>query len=90
MVKIIPELPALLEPYIRRESTLLEMRNQLYLNLPTIFPKSGEPERELLSEIFAGIYEVEDGVMPEETFRQILQGFLDKNPSPAVPVAAAD
>ena len=90
MVKIIPELPALLKPYIRKESTLREMRNQLYLNLPTLFPKSGEPERELLSEIFAGIYEVEDGVMPEETFRQILQGFLDKNPAPAVPAAVAD
>ena len=90
MVKIIPELPALLEPYIRRESTLLEMRNQLYLNLQTIFPKSGEPERELLSEIFAGIYEVEDGVMPEETFRQILREFLAKNPVPAVPASVAD
>ena len=89
-MEVIPELPALLAPYIRRESTLLEMRNQLYLNLPTLFPKSAEPERELLSEIFAGIYEVEDGVMPEETFRQILQGFLAKNPVPAVPVAAAD
>ena len=86
-MEVIPELPALLEPYIRKESTLLEMRNQLYLNLPTLFPKSAEPERELLSEIFAGIYEVEDGVMAEETFRQILQGFLDKNPVPAVPAA---
>ena len=86
----ITELPALLEPYIRRESTLLEMRNQLYLNLPTLFPKSAEPERELLSEILAGIYEVEDGVMPEETFRQAIQEFLAKNPVPAVPVAAAD
>ena len=89
-MEVIPELPALLEPYLRKESALREMRNQLYLNLQTIFPKSGEPERELLSEILAGIYEVEDGVMPEETFRQILQGFLDKNPVPAVPVAAAD
>ena len=90
MVEIIPELPALLEPYIRSESTLLEMRNQLYLNLPTLFPKSAEPERELLSEILAGIYEVEDGVMPEETFRQAIQEFLAQNPVPAVPVAAAD
>ena len=89
-MEVIPELPALLEPYIRKESTLLEMRNQLYLNLPTLFPKSAEPERELLSEIFAGIYEVEDGVMPEETFRQILQDFLAKNPVPAVPAAVAD
>ena len=86
----IPELPALLEPYIRKESALREMRNQLYLNLPTLFPKSAEPERELLSEIFAGIYEVEDGVMPEETFRQAIQEFLAQNPVPAVPVAVAD
>ena len=89
-MKVIPELPALLEPYIRKESALREMRNQLYLNLPTLFPKSAEPERELLSEILAGIYEVQDGVMPEETFRQILQGFLDKNPVSAVPEAVAD
>ena len=83
----IPELPDLLEPYLRRESALLEMRNQLYLNLPTIFPKSGEPERELLSEILAGIYEVEDGVMPEETFRHAIQEFLAQNPVPTVPAA---
>ena len=89
-MEVIPELPALLEPYIRRESALLEMRNQLYLNLQIIFPKSGEPERELLSEIFAGIYEVEDGAMPEETFRQAIQEFLAKNPVTAVPVVAAD
>ena len=89
-MEVIPELPALLEAYLRKESALREMRNQLYLNLPILFPKSAEPERGLLSEILAGIYEVEDGVMPEETFRQAVQEFLAKNPVPAVPVAAAD
>ena len=89
MVKIVPELRALLESYIRQETALPEMRNQLYLNLQTIFPQSAEPERELLAEILAGIYEVEDGVRAEEAFRQILQGFLAENPVPAAPAAVA-
>ena len=54
----IPELRALLESCIRQETTLPEMRNQLYRSLPTIFPKSAESERELLAEILTGIYEV--------------------------------
>lgn len=56
--EIIPELRALLESYIRQETALPEMRNQLYRNLPAIFPQSEEPERGFLAEILAGIYEV--------------------------------
>ena len=56
--EIIPELRALLESYISQETALPEMRNQLYRNLQTIFPQSADPERELLAEILAGIYEV--------------------------------
>lgn len=91
MVKIVSELRVPLESYIRNESTLLEMRNQLYLNLQTIFPESAEPERELLSALLSGIYEVEDGVMPEATFRQAIQEFLaQQTPVPASPAAVAD
>ena len=91
MVKIIPELRVPLESYLRNESTLMEMRNQLYLNLQTIFQESAEPERELLSALLSGLYEVEDGVMPEPTFRQALQEFLaQQTPIPAAPVAVAD
>ena len=91
MVKIIPELRIPLESYLRNESPLLEMRNQLYLNLQTIFQESAEPERELLSALLSGIYEVEDGVMPEPTFRQALQEFLSQQtPIPAAPAAVAD
>ena len=88
--EITPALRALLESYIRKETALPEMRNQLYQSLQTIFPQSAEPGRELLAEILAGIYEVEDGVRAEATFRQILNGFLAKNPVLAVPVVVAD
>ena len=88
MAKIVSELRVPLESYLRNESPLLEMRNQLYLNLQTIFQESTEPERELLSVLLACIYEVEDGVMPEANFRQAIQEFLAQQTP--IPAAVAD
>ena len=74
--------------YTRREIGFTEFNDILTLQLQVISDQSTEEGIELLAEILACICEVEDGVMPEETFRQILQGFLAKNPLPAAAVAA--
>ena len=77
--------------YTRGEIGFTEFNDILTLQLQVISDQSTEEGIELLAEILACICEVEDGVMAEETFRQILQGFLDKNPIPAAtPAAVAD
>ena len=89
MVKIVPEFNALLAAYARREVSFNEFDDELSQGLQFVFENSDADGLDFLSEILAGIYEVQDGVMAEAVFRQILQGFLDKNPMTAVPVVAA-
>ena len=90
MIEVAPELAAPLVAYTRREIGFAEFHDILTLRLQIISDRSTEEGIELLLEIFACIHEVEDGVMAEETFRQILNGFLAKNPLPAAPAAVAD
>lgn len=89
MIEVAPELSVPLVAYTRREIGFAEFNDILTLRLQIISDRSTEEGIELLLEIFACIYEVEDGVMAEETFRQILNGFLAKNPVPATPAAVA-
>ena len=90
MIAVAPALAVPLIAYTRREIGFTEFNDTLTLQLQVISDQSTEEGIELLAEILACICEVEDGVMSEETFRQILQGFLDKNPVPAIPAAVAD
>ena len=90
MIEVAPELAIPLVAYTRREISFAEFDHILALRMQIISDQSTEEGIELLLEILACICEVQDRVMPEETFRQILQGFLAKNPVPAVPVAVAD
>ena len=89
MVKIVSEFRSLLTAYAGWEVSFNEFDDELSRGLQFVFENSDADGLDFLSEILAGIYEVQDGVMPEKTFRQILQGFLDKNPVPAVPVVVA-
>ena len=88
MIEVAPALAIPLVAYTRREISFAEFDHILALRAQIISDQSTEEGLELFFEILACIYEVHDRVMPEETFRQILQGFLDKNPVPAVPAAA--
>ena len=90
MIEVAPELAVPLVAYTRREISFAEFDEILTLQLQVISDQSTEEGIELLLEILACICEVQDRVMAEETFRQILQGFLAKNPVPALAVAAAD
>ena len=91
MIEVAPALTVPLIAYTRREIGFTEFHDTLSKRAQIISDQSTEEGIELLLEIYACIYEVEDGVMAEETFRQILQGFLDKNPIPAAtPAAVAD
>ena len=90
MVKIVPEFKALLAAYAGREVSFTEFDAELSRGLQFVFENSTEEGLDFLSEVLAGIYEVQDGVMLEADFRQAIQEFLDKNPLPAAPVTAAD
>ena len=76
MYRIIPELAKLLDPYLKGEVPLQEMRDRFYLHLQVMFGESSQDDKEMLSELLACIYEVEDGVMAEETFRQAVTQFI--------------
>ena len=84
MIEVAPALAIPLVAYTRREISFAEFDHILALRAQVISDQSTEEGIELFMEILACICEVQDRVMPEETFRQILQGFLDKNPVPAV------
>ena len=88
MIEVTPALAIPLVAYTRREISFAEFDHILALRAQIISDQSTEEGIELFMEILACICEVQDRVMPEETFRQILQGFLDKNPVPTVPAAA--
>ena len=90
MIEVAPALAIPLLAYTRREISFAEFDHILALRAQIISDQSTEEGIELFMEILACICEVQDRVMPEETFRQAVQEFLAKNPVPAVPVAAAD
>ena len=90
MVKIVSEFRSLLAAYAGREVSFNEFDDELSRGLQFVFENSDEDGLDFLSEILAGIYEVQDGVMAEAVFRQAIQEFLAKNPVSAVPVAVAD
>ena len=76
MYRIVPELAKLLDPYLKGEVPLQEMRDKLYLQMQVLFGESSQDDKEMLSELLACIYEVEDEVMAEETFRQAVTQFI--------------
>lgn len=90
MVKIVPEFKALLAAYADREIGFNEFEAELSRGLQFVFENSAEDGLDFLSEILAGIYEVQDGVRAEAAFHQAIQEFLAKNPVPAAPAAVAD
>ena len=89
MVEVVPPLAEPLAAYARREVGFAQFHDTISRRAQVISDQSTEEGIELLMEIYACIYEVQDGVMPEAIFRQILSEFLANNPLP-VPVAAAD
>jgi hypothetical protein len=52
------------------------MHDQLSLNLQEFFDNASEEGVELLSEVHAAMYEVEDGVLPEEEYRRALHTLI--------------
>ena len=79
MYRIVPELASFLAPYLNGEVPLQEMRDGLYLHFQAFLGKATEDDKEMLSELLACIYEVEDGVMAEETFRKAITQFIERH-----------
>ena len=90
MIKIIPKFQALLAAYAGREVSFNQFHDELSQGLQFVFENSSEDGLDLLSEVLACIYEVEDGVMPEPTFRQAIQEFLAQQATVPAPAAVAD
>lgn len=79
MVNHYSDLSILIRAYALGELSLAEMRDQIYLCLQPFAATASEEDMELLSEVLACVFEVEDGIMPEETFRQALTQFIKEH-----------
>ena len=82
MVEVVPPLAEPLAAYARREVGFAQFHDTISRRAQVISDQSTEEGIELLMEIYACIYEVQDGVMPEATFRQAIQKFLAKQNAP--------
>lgn len=76
MIAGVSDLLKLLDRYVRGEMALEAMHDQLSLSLQEFFDNASEEGVELLSEIHSALYEVEDGVLPEEEFRSALHKLI--------------
>lgn len=89
MLEVVSPLAEPLAAYTRREISFNEFHDTISRRAQIISDQSTEEGIELLMEIYAGIYEVQDGVMNEETFRQAIQKFLAQQSAiPAAPSLA--
>lgn len=68
----ISDLFEILDHYVQGQVSLGFVHDRLSLNLQDLTKNASEDELERLSEILAGLYEVEDGVLDEETYRLLL------------------
>ena len=82
MVEVVPPLAEPLAAYTCREVSFTQFHDTISRRAQIISDQSTEEGIELLLEIYACIYEVQDGVMPEATFRQAIQKFLAKQNAP--------
>ena len=81
MIKYSSELLSLLGSYIQQESTLHDLCDGLFPYLEMSVHDNARSDWEVSGEILACIYEVGDGVMQEEKFRNIIQEFLTDPPA---------
>ena len=70
------QLPMILERYFRGESTAYELSCQLLDLFSPYFDESLQEEEGLTGEFLAAAYEIQDGVMAEDAFRQAVGEFL--------------
>jgi hypothetical protein len=83
MIAGISDLLNLLEQYVQGAMPLEAMHDQLSLSLQELFDNASEDDVEMLSEIMAAMYEVEDGVLPEVEFRRALHKLIQDQMSAA-------
>ena len=81
MIKYSSELLSLLNSYIEEELTLDDLCDRLFPYLEMSVYENARWDWEVSGEILACIYEVGDGVMQEENFRNIIQEFLTNPPA---------
>ena len=77
MIANISEVLRLLGRYAKGEINLEAMHDQLSLGLHKFFESASEEDTEILSEIHSALYEVEDGVLDEESFRSAVAELVE-------------
>lgn len=83
MIARISELLKVLDSYAQGEMALPAMHDQLSLSLQELFDNASEDDVEMLSEVMAAMYEVEDGVLPETEFQRALREMIREQRSAA-------
>ncbi len=78
MISTIYELLKLLEQYCNAAISLQAMHDELSLSLQSVTEKASEEDMELVSETLSAIYEVEDSVLDEESFRRAVEELVEK------------
>lgn len=73
MIVSISDLFVLLKCYASRELILEALHDELSLGLQGFLENASEEDIELLSEVHSAIYEIEDGLLDEEEFRQAVK-----------------
>ena len=81
MIKYSSELLSLLGAYIQEDIALDDLCSRLFPYLEISVHDHSKSDWEVSGEILACIYEVNDGVMQEETFRSVIQEFLTDPPA---------
>ncbi len=75
MIKL-SDLISSLEPYVEGHVDLETWYNQALLSFQSLTEHASDDDLDVLSEILAGLYEVQDGVLDEEIYREALRELL--------------
>ena len=81
MLRVYHQISEYLDAYLRGEATLGEVGDRLLSLFPSYYDEAFEEDYDLICEVLAGVYEVRDGVMAEESFRRAIEMFLRKSRS---------
>lgn len=81
MIKYSSELLLLLDSFIQDRLSLNDLCDRLFPYLELSVYEHARSDWEVAGEILACIYEVNDGVMQEEAFRDVIQEFLTDPPA---------
>ena len=84
MIVNVSGLVQLLARYVSHQLGLATFHDELSLSLQSFLDNASEEDVELLSEIHSALYQVEDGALSEDEFRQALKKLIESHLSSSV------